>query len=59
MRDCYDVDRSSRMEVDEDGIITCASCGAPGKPDGDEPTNSGSYFYICSRTGAPLGYSGI
>lgn len=56
---CYDVDRQSRLDYNPDtGEIRCAGCGALGKASG-EPTNGGSYFYVCSSSGAPLGYSGI
>jgi hypothetical protein len=62
---CWDSGVDSLMQVggddpDDYDAIYCAGCGARGKVDESvEPTNGGSYYYICGRTGAGLGWSGI
>jgi hypothetical protein len=63
-QDCHDLTTGGSLLVvgngedwEDDGIYCI--CGARGKVTDDEPTAGGSYLYVCSRTGAVLGYSGI
>lgn len=58
MVNCYEINRRHRLTLDYADRVRCGACGADGKKVG-EPTNGGSHFYVCSRSGAPLGHSGV
>lgn len=56
---CYEADYPRLSINPETEAHLCAGCGAPAKLTDEEPSNLGSYFYVCSESGASLGWSGV